>query len=137
MPKLGHAHRWQYNQTPENPILVFPAAAVFVCLQSGGNGGASSGIVVFLIIHLLVYPASNGYNSYIDKDEESIGGLEKPPAPTIHLFYLTLFLDVAATFLALIFVNTLFAGCLVLYIAASRAYSSRQIRLKKYPVIGF
>jgi predicted naringenin-chalcone synthase/4-hydroxybenzoate polyprenyltransferase len=91
----------------------------------------------FLIIHLLVYPASNGYNSYIDRDEESIGGLEKPPAPTIHLFYLTLFLDVAATFLALLFVNTLFAGCLVLYIAASRAYSSRQIRLKKYPVIGF
>ncbi|WAC15131.1 UbiA family prenyltransferase [Dyadobacter pollutisoli] len=91
----------------------------------------------FLIIHLLIYPASNGYNSYIDRDEESIGGLEKPPAPTIHLFYLTLFLDIAATFLALIFVNTLFAGCLVLYIAASRAYSSRQIRLKKYPVIGF
>jgi predicted naringenin-chalcone synthase/1,4-dihydroxy-2-naphthoate octaprenyltransferase len=91
----------------------------------------------FLIIHLLVYPASNGYNSFIDKDEDSIGGLEKPPAPTIHLFYLTLFLDAAAIFLAVMFVNTLFAGCLVLYIAASRAYSSRQIRLKKYPVIGF
>ncbi|MGV3602296.1 MAG: UbiA family prenyltransferase [Dyadobacter fermentans] len=91
----------------------------------------------FLIIHLLVYPASNGYNSYIDRDEESIGGLEKPPLPTIQLFYLTLFLDAAATILALVFVNTLFALCLVLYIGASRAYSSRQIRLKKYPVIGF
>ncbi len=91
----------------------------------------------FLIIHLLVYPASNGYNSYIDRDEESIGGLEKPPLPTIRLFYLTLFLDAVATLLALIFVNTLFAVCLVLYIAASRAYSSRQIRLKKYPVVGF
>lgn len=91
----------------------------------------------FLIIHLLVYPASNGYNSYIDRDEGSIGGLEKPPLPTIHLFYLTLFLDVAATVLAFVFVNTLFAVCLVLYIGASRAYSSRQVRLKKYPFIGF
>lgn len=91
----------------------------------------------FLIVHLLVYPASNGYNSYIDRDDASIGGLEKPPLPTIQLFYLTLFLDAVATLLALIFVNTLFAICLVLYIAASRAYSSRQIRLKKYPVIGF
>ncbi|MHA4739308.1 UbiA family prenyltransferase [Dyadobacter sp. MSC1_007] len=91
----------------------------------------------FLIIHLLVYPASNGYNSYIDRDEGSIGGLEKPPLPTIHLFYLTLFLDVAATVLAFSFVNTLFAVCLVLYIGASRAYSSRQVRLKKYPFIGF
>lgn len=91
----------------------------------------------FLIIHLLVYPASNGYNSYVDRDEDSIGGLEKPPLPTIRLFYLTIFLDLAATLLAFLFVNALFAVCLVLYIGASRAYSSRQIRLKKYPVIGF
>ena len=94
-------------------------------------------LFAFLIIHLLVYPASNGYNSYVDRDEGSIGGLEKPPMPTRSLFYLTVLLDIAAIFLSLIFVNVLFAGCLVLYIAASRAYSSRQIRLKKYPVIGF
>ncbi|WP_229249159.1 UbiA family prenyltransferase [Dyadobacter sandarakinus] len=94
-------------------------------------------LAAFLIIHLLVYPSSNGYNSYVDRDEESIGGLERPPQPTVWLFYLTIFLDLAATFLALIFVNVVFAGCIVLYIAASRAYSSRQIRLKKYPVAGF
>lgn len=91
----------------------------------------------FLIIHFLVYPASNGYNSYVDRDEDSIGGLEKPPLPTRDLFYLTIFLDLAATVLALVFVNTLFAFCLVLYIGASRAYSSRQIRLKRYPFLGF
>ncbi|MGG7661964.1 UbiA family prenyltransferase [Dyadobacter sp. BHUBP1] len=91
----------------------------------------------FLIIHFLVYPASNGYNSYVDRDEGSIGGLEKPPPPTRDLFYLTIFLDVAATVLALAFVNTLFAFCLVLYIGASRAYSSRQVRLKRYPFAGF
>lgn len=91
----------------------------------------------FLIIHFLVYPASNGYNSYVDRDEDSVGGLEKPPLPTRELFYLTIFLDVVATVLALVFVNTLFAFCLVLYIGASRAYSSRQIRLKKYPFLGF
>ncbi|MCE7065898.1 UbiA family prenyltransferase [Dyadobacter sp. CY326] len=94
-------------------------------------------LFAFLIIHLLIYPASNGYNSYVDRDEDSVGGLEKPPMPTVALFYLTIFLDFLAIVLALLFVNTLFAGCLVLYIAASRAYSSRQIRLKKYPVIGF
>ncbi|MCE7062045.1 UbiA family prenyltransferase [Dyadobacter sp. CY343] len=91
----------------------------------------------FLIIHLLVYPASNGYNSFVDRDEESIGGLEKPPLPTKDLFYLTVLMDAASILLALLFVNTLFAVCLILYIAASRAYSSRQIRLKKYPYAGF
>lgn len=94
-------------------------------------------LFAFLIIHLLIYPASNGYNSYVDKDEDSIGGLEKPPMPTQSLFYLTIFLDFTAIVLALFFVNIVFAGCLVFYIAASRAYSSPQIRLKKYPVTGF
>lgn len=33
-------------------------------------------IFVFIILHLLVYPASNGYNSYMDKDTSSIGGIK-------------------------------------------------------------
>lgn len=94
-------------------------------------------IVSFLIIHLLVYPSSNGYNSYIDKDEESIGGLEKPPLPTIQLFYVTLFLDTLALILALVLIDWKFAACILFYILASRAYSSKAIRLKKYPYIGF
>lgn len=97
----------------------------------------SKAFISFILIHLLVYPASNGYNSYIDRDEDSIGGLERPPMPTIQLFYLTVFMDMAAVISAAVFVSVLFAVCLVLYIGASRAYSSRQIRLKKYPVIGF
>jgi 1,4-dihydroxy-2-naphthoate octaprenyltransferase len=34
-------------------------------------------------------------------------------------------------------VSLLFAGCVAAYILASRAYSYRGIRLKKYPVIGY
>jgi UbiA prenyltransferase family len=91
----------------------------------------------FLIIHLLVYPASNGYNSYVDRDEHSIGGLEKPPMPTESLFYLTLAMDITAIIAAALWVSIPFSLCLVPYILASRAYSARQIRLKKYPIIGF
>lgn len=94
-------------------------------------------LISFFIIHFLVYPASNGYNSYVDRDEDSIGGIEKPPMPTEKLFYLTMVLDGLALILAAVFVNVPFAGCLALYIAASRAYSSRQIRLKKYAIPGF
>jgi 4-hydroxybenzoate polyprenyltransferase len=91
----------------------------------------------FFIIHFLIYPASNGYNSYIDRDEDSVGGLEKPPRPTESLFYLTILMDCLALSFAFFFVNQLFCFCLLLYIAASRAYSSRQIRLKKYAIAGF
>ncbi len=94
-------------------------------------------LFVFLIIHLLVYPASNGYNSYIDRDEGSIGGLEKPPMPTKNLFYLTLLMDFLAISLSVVWVDSRFGFCILLYILASRAYSSRTIRLKKYAIPGF
>ncbi|WP_317899793.1 UbiA family prenyltransferase [Aurantibacillus circumpalustris] len=101
------------------------------------NVNTSGTLLVFFIIHFLVYPASNGYNSYIDRDESPIGGLEKPPVPTKQLFYLTLILDLSAIFLAFVFIKPLFSVCILIYILASRAYSSRQVRLKKYPYIGF
>ena len=94
-------------------------------------------IVSFLIIHLLVYPSSNGYNSYIDKDEMSVGGIEHPPQPTQQLFNLTVLMDLGAVFLAAIFINYFFGACILVYILASRAYSSPQIRLKKYAILGF
>lgn len=91
----------------------------------------------FFIVHLLVYPASNGYNSYIDRDESPIGGLEKPPLPTKALFHLTLLMDVLSVGLSFFLINKLFSICILAYILASRAYSSKQIRLKKYPFVGF
>lgn len=115
-------------------LLLLP---LFILALSQSTVNMYTAIFSFIIIHLLVYPASNGYNSYIDRDEGSVGGIEKPPAPTIHLFYLTLLLDVLATVLAFFFVNGLFSLCILVYILASRAYSSKQFRLKKYPIIGF
>jgi hypothetical protein len=70
-------------------------------------------LLPFLIIHLLVYPASNGYNSYMDRDEGSIGGLEKPPMPTIKLFYVTLIMDMVALLAAFWLVNFMFAAILL------------------------
>lgn len=94
-------------------------------------------LMPFVILHLLIYPASNGYNSYVDRDEGSIGGLEKPPMPTENLFYVTLILDIIALLSAFFLVSAAFFSCLLLYVLASRAYSARQIRLKKYPIWGF
>lgn len=92
--------------------------------------------LAFIVLHLFIYPASNGYNSFIDRDEGSIGGLEAPPAPTISLFYVSILLDVIGLILALMVNFSFFAGT-ALYMIASRAYSSRWIRLKKYPIAGF
>lgn len=90
----------------------------------------------FVILHLLVYPASNGYNSYMDRDATPIGGLRNPLQPTKQLFVVTACMDLAAIGLSFL-VSWLFAAGIFLYILASRAYSYRKIRLKKYPITGY
>ena len=93
-------------------------------------------LLVFLILHVFIYPASNGYNSYMDQDETSIGGLENPPKPTKELFYASLAFDIIGLCLALL-VNKTFFIAILIYTLVSRAYSFKGIRLKKYPILGF
>lgn len=95
-----------------------------------------SAMLVFFILHLLVYPASNGYNSYMDKDTGSIGGIRNPKQPTRQLYLVTVFMDLAALACSMYISIWFFAGVLA-FISASRAYSYRGIRLKKYPVTGY
>ncbi|WP_235906077.1 UbiA family prenyltransferase [Ginsengibacter hankyongi] len=95
-----------------------------------------SAALVFVILHLLVYPASNGYNSYMDRDTSPVGGIKNPLQPTKQLFIVTVCMDITAVVLSF-FVSGLFAIGILLYILASRAYSYRKIRLKKYPVTGY
>jgi len=93
-------------------------------------------ITAFFVLHIFIYPASNGYNSYIDKDEGSIGGLKHPPKVTNSLFYTSIAFDIAGLMFSFC-INSRFFICILIYMLASRAYSSPWIRLKKYPVIGF
>lgn len=95
-----------------------------------------STFVAFIILHFFIYPASNGYNSYQDKDETSIGGLKHPPKVTENLFYATLLMDITGI-LAALYVSVYFSIFVLIYVLISRAYSYRNLRLKKYAVPGF
>lgn len=91
---------------------------------------------VFFILHFLVYPSSNGYNSYMDRDESPIGGIKNPLQPTRQLYVITIIMDVMAVVLSLL-VSPFFSLGVLLYILASKAYSYRGLRLKKYPIAGY
>jgi 1,4-dihydroxy-2-naphthoate octaprenyltransferase len=93
-------------------------------------------LLAFFIIHFLIYPSSNGYNSYMDRDTDSIGGIKQPMAPEKQLFFVTVFMDVLALGLSFLIAGY-FAVLLLCYIVCSRLYSYRGIRLKKFPVIGY
>ncbi|HEU0111121.1 MAG TPA: UbiA family prenyltransferase [Flavisolibacter sp.] len=92
--------------------------------------------LIFFILHILVYPSSNGYNSFMDRDVTPIGGLRSPLQPTMQLFFVTIVMDLLALILSL-YISIPFMMGIMLYILASRAYSYRGIRLKRLPVAGF
>lgn len=93
-------------------------------------------ILIFFILHILLYPSSNGYNSYMDRDDTSIGGLEKPMQPTQQLFVVTIVMDLLAILFAFL-ISNLFVTGVIFYIICSRLYSYRGVRLKKYPIAGY
>ncbi len=92
---------------------------------------------VFIILHFFLYPASNGYNSYFDKDEKSIGGLKNPPPVDKGLYFLSILFDIIAIVLGYIFLNATFAVMLFIYGAVSKAYSHPAVRIKKYAISGW
>ena len=72
----------------------------------------------------------------MDRDEDSIGGLKNPLQPTEELFWTSVIMDILAVALSFM-ISIWFVAGIVAYILASRAYSYRGIRLKKYPIVGY
>jgi len=114
------------------PFSIFLMPVFFFALALTPNLNESRLLWVFLSLHLFLYPSSNGYNSYFDKDEESIGGLKNPPTVTNDLYWLSLVFFLIAIGLATI-INSSFASMIVVYGLVSMAYSHPSIRIKKYP----
>jgi 1,4-dihydroxy-2-naphthoate octaprenyltransferase len=111
------------------PVFLF-------ALSQSSHLNVGKALLIFILLHLLVYPSSNGYNSYMDRDDTPIGGLSKPLQPTKQLFYTTIVMDVVAVLISFL-ISYWFSLGILIYILVSRAYSYRGIRLKQYPIVGF
>lgn len=114
------------------PFSFFLMPVFFFALALTPNLNEGRLLLVFIALHLFLYPSSNGYNSYFDRDEQSIGGLKYPPKVTPDLYW------VAQTFFAIalilgLWISWQFASMLAVYGLVSMAYSHPSIRIKKYP----
>ncbi|MFD2513806.1 UbiA family prenyltransferase [Pontibacter locisalis] len=116
------------------PFSVYLMPIFWFALSTLSDFNIERALGVFLLLHLLVYPASNGYNSYYDRDENSIGGLKAPPKVTHELMHLVLLFDVLAVLTGTL-MSPLFGALVAIYLLVSKAYSYEGIRLKKYPII--
>jgi 1,4-dihydroxy-2-naphthoate octaprenyltransferase len=119
------------------PFSYFLMPVFFFALGISPNLSGSHLLWSFVIIHLFLYPASNAYNSYFDKDEKSIGGLKNPPPVKKELYTTALCFDGIAIISGFVLINGLFAAMLALYGLVSKLYSHPTIRLKKYPIGGW
>ncbi|WKN45802.1 UbiA family prenyltransferase [Tunicatimonas pelagia] len=115
------------------PFSFFLLPIYLFALSVAEDFSTIDALLIFFILHFSLYPASNGYNSFFDKDEGSIGGLEHPPPVQLELYRVSLLLDVVAIILGLI-VSVEFAIMLFIYGMVSKAYSHPSIRLKKYAI---
>ena len=124
---------WLHLRIPFS-VYLLPVFCFAVSQAPRANLGLAALIAVTL--HLLAYPASQAFNSYYDRDRDSIGGLEKPPPVSGELLAAALAFDALGLLLGLI-VGWRFALLLLICGLASKAYSHPAIRLKARPWAGW
>jgi 1,4-dihydroxy-2-naphthoate octaprenyltransferase len=116
------------------PFSYFLLPIFLFSLSLSPNVTGDALLWTFVVVHFFLYPASNAFNSYFDKDEKSIGILKNPPKVKGGLYYLALLFDLIALILGLWKINVTFTFMLLIYGLVSKAYSHPSTRLKKYAI---
>ena len=119
------------------PFSLFLMPVFWFAFSQAPEPNHLKAILIFCILHFVLYPASNAYNSYFDKDEGSIGGVKNPPKVDKSLYYVAILLDFLAVILGVFLINPIFGIGVFMYGLFSRAYSHDAIRIKKYPVLSW
>lgn len=118
------------------PFSFFLMPIFMMSLISADNINWTRAIFAFIVLHVLVYPAGNGFNTFYDRDKSSIGGIKNPPTVTGDLLWVTLLLDLVAV-TASFYVDWIFGLGILIYGSASKAYSYDRIRLKRFPILSW
>jgi 4-hydroxybenzoate polyprenyltransferase len=99
-----------------------------------GGGGVSSSILLgFVVFHVFLYGGATAFNSYYDRDEGPVGGLEQPPPVVAELLPFSLAVKAVGWLLAAA-VNWPFFWIYGGFAALSLAYSHPLTRLKARPL---
>lgn len=96
----------------------------------------TNAILAFISLHIFIYPASNGFNSYYDKDKKEVALIKAPPPIDKQLLFASNLLDILGWIVAWA-VSPIFLFGIIVYTLISRAYSHPRIRLKKFPFLSF
>ena len=98
-----------------------------------GGGWSASILIAFLAFHVFLYAGATAFNSYYDRDQGPVGGLEHPPAGVSALLPVSLGIQLAGWLLAAL-VNLPFFLIYAAFGLLSIAYSHPRLRLKARPL---
>lgn len=91
--------------------------------------------LAFIAFHLFLYGGTTVYNSYYDRDEGPVGGLQKPPPVTPEMLPFSLLMQAIGALLAAL-VNLPFVLIYLSVFILFTAYSHPAPRLKGRPFVG-
>jgi len=94
-----------------------------------GGGLSWSVVLAFVALHVFLYAGATAFNSYYDRDEGPVGGLERPPPVEAALLPVSLGMKLIGALLASL-VNVPFLAVYLAFAALSVAYSHPRVRLK-------
>ena len=126
---------WQHLRFPFS-ILLMPVFLFSMSELPVSHSYDSNLLLLFLILHVLVYPSSNAFNSLQDQDTGSIGLIKNPLPASPHLRWITIVMDMTAIILSA-FIHMKLGIAVFIYILFSRLYSYRPVRLKQYAFVSF
>jgi len=109
---------------------------LFALSQSTENPFTIKSLLIFIALEVFFQSGCNSFNDYCDKDTESIAGLENPPPVTEQVYYMSIFLQLAALATAWT-VNLPFFVFILVLIFVSFAYSHPWIWLKSDPAMSW
>lgn len=118
------------------PFFFFLSPVFLFALVVSPHPDLFRSLWAFAILHFLLYPSSNGFNSYYDRDITPIGGIARPPAVTPDLLTVVNALDVLAIGLGFVVGWPFAVGC-ACYAFGSRLYSWDRTRLKRRPIVSW
>jgi 4-hydroxybenzoate polyprenyltransferase len=113
--------------------FVFAPIFLWGWLLSGGHGTVQVALA-FIALHVFLYGGTTAFNSYFDRDEGPVSGLEQPPPVPSALLPFSLAWKGLGWLLAAL-VNLPFALAYTGYLVLSIAYSHPRVRLKARPIV--
>lgn len=118
-------------------FLILSAPFILGSIYTSHIADTGQFIFLFILVYVFLFGGANAYNSYFDKDEGPIGGLEHPPKMKRWMYRLSWLLQIIGLCLSVLLTQKLFSLLYLFSIILFWLYSNPYFRFKGKPILSF